>query len=165
MESIDLLYLHNSAEKHIPHIGKKKYYEVLLSAFKFLEKKRDEGKIRFYGMATWSCFRSSPSSKLHVSLERVIELAKEARKEVNEEKAISSLSEHGPHLENGEDHGFRFIQLPINPMLPEAFLHKDWQTVENENMSILRAAHKVFFSFPLFFVCLKNPFLSFNSSM
>jgi len=40
----------------------------LATAFEFLEKKRAEGKIKNYGMATYICFRAKPSEdKLYLN--------------------------------------------------------------------------------------------------
>jgi len=149
LPTIDLLYLHNSAEKHVPNIGLEGYYEKLAASFEYLERKRDEGVIRYYGLATWRCFRSPPSqTKAYVSLERVVQIAKEARNRVNKGKHVGEGAHAGPMHREGEDHGFKFVQLPINPTLPEAFEEKSWQEVDGEKMSILRAAHKVSCLFP-----------------
>ncbi|HEX8921130.1 MAG TPA: aldo/keto reductase, partial [Pyrinomonadaceae bacterium] len=76
------------------------------------------GKIRMYGVATWNGFRVPADDPGHHSLERMVELAREA---------------------GGESHGFRFIQFPFNLAMPEALV-MDNQTLEGEHVSLLEAA-------------------------
>ena len=57
LECIDLMYLHNGIEGQIKDISKEQFLENLKSVFELYEQKRNEGKIKFYGMATWECFR------------------------------------------------------------------------------------------------------------
>ena len=60
-------------------------------------------------MATWICFRAKPTEeKIYLSLQRIVELA---------EKVC------------GKDHHFRYIQVPINVMMPEAFI-EPWQDLK-----------------------------------
>ena len=100
LECIDLMYLHNAVEGH-PEMSKTEFLENLKKIFEFYESKRKEGKIRFYGMATWECFRSSFDNPLFLSLEDVVKLAQEV---------------------GGNEHGFRFIQLPFNLHFDQALM-------------------------------------------
>jgi len=53
-------------------------------------------------MATYSCFRVKPTeNKVHLSLEKVFKLAEKV---------------------GGTNHHFRYVQVPINAMMPEAFV-------------------------------------------
>ena len=52
LECIDLMYLHNAVEGH-PELSNEEFLAKLTSVIEFYEEKRNEGKIRFYGMATW----------------------------------------------------------------------------------------------------------------
>ena len=130
LECIDLMYLHNAVEGH-PEMSKSQFLENLKKVFEFYESKRKEGKIRFYGMATWECFRTNSDNPLFLSLEDVVKLAQEV---------------------GGNDHGFRFIQLPFNLHFDQALLLKN-QTVNGSPKSILDSAHDlgigVFTSVPL----------------
>ena len=92
LECIDLMYLHNAVEGH-PELSNEEFLAKLTSVIEFYEEKRNEGKIRFYGMATWECFRTDKGNNMFLSLEKVIDIAKNI---------------------GGENHGFRFIQLPYN---------------------------------------------------
>ncbi|MFX0092348.1 MAG: aldo/keto reductase [Candidatus Hodarchaeota archaeon] len=122
LETIDLLYLHNAAESQIGRVGREKFMLRMRKAFQFLEEQRESKKIQFYGMATWNCFRV-PETKKHefLNLEDVANVAKTV---------------------GGEQHGFRFIQLPINLAMPEAFTEK-WQTVNRMNVTLLEAASQL----------------------
>ncbi|MDG6997208.1 MAG: aldo/keto reductase [Nitrososphaerota archaeon] len=106
LDTLDLIYLHNSAESQILVTGKEEYLESLRKAFRFYETARSEGKIRYYGMATWDCFRNEPDSADPLELEGVISLAEEV---------------------GGIDHGFRFIQFPYNLIMREALVRKNQQ--------------------------------------
>jgi predicted aldo/keto reductase-like oxidoreductase len=115
----------------IKDILKEKFLENLKSVFELYEQKRKEGKIKFYGMATWECFRVSSDNSQYLSLQDTIELAKKV---------------------GGENNGFRFIQLPFNMYYDQALLKKN-QTLDGKLVSILEAAAKlnigVFTSVPL----------------
>ena len=118
LECVDLMYLHNAVEGQIKDISKEQFLENLKSVFELYEQKRDEGKIKFYGMATWECFRVSNDNSQYLSLEDTVNMAKKI---------------------GGENHGFRFIQLPFNMYYDQALLGKT-QLLGTENVSVLEAA-------------------------
>ena len=130
LECIDLMYLHNAVEGH-PEMSKIEFLDNLKKVFEFYETKRNEGKIKFYGMATWECFRSLPDNPSFLSLEDVVKLAEEV---------------------GGPEHGFRFIQLPFNLHFDQAMLSKN-QTINGKQKTILESAVElgigVFTSVPL----------------
>ena len=130
LDCIDLMYLHNSVEGQT-HISREQFLKNLKDVFNFYEKKRKDGKIRFYGMATWECFRVTQENPLFLQLSEVMDLAIEV---------------------GGTEHGFRFIQLPFNLMLDQAYLTKN-HTVNGKTVSLLEAAQifnlGVFTSVPL----------------
>jgi predicted aldo/keto reductase-like oxidoreductase len=115
------MYLHNAVEGQIKDVSKEKFLENLKSVFELYEQKRKEGKIKFYGMATWECFRVSSDNPQHLSLEDTINMAKEV---------------------GGENHGFRFIQLPYNMNYDQALLGKT-QTIGTDSVSVLEAATRL----------------------
>lgn len=136
LNTIDLVYVHNSFESWYQDVTREEYMEKLRKVFQVYEKYRARNKLRSYGMATWTCFRVPNDSNEYLSLEEVVKLAED----VNEGGLDKS--------------GFRFIQLPYNLAYSEPLLLKN-QTVGNqENLSILEAASKlkigVFTSIPLF---------------
>ena len=100
LETIDLMYLHNAPESQLPAIGRKEFMQRLKLAFEFYEKARADGRIRYYGMATWNAFRVMPTDdNQYLNLQTAFSLA---------------------HEVGGEKHGFRFIQLPFNLAFAEA---------------------------------------------
>jgi len=132
LQTLDLMYLHNAAESQIPEVGRAVFMDRLKLAFEFYEQARKDGRIRYYGLATWNCFRvEAEESEEYLSLETVVRLAESV---------------------GGSDHGFRFVQLPFNLAFTEA-LTLPTQPVEGELMSFLEAAMSldigVFTSVPL----------------
>lgn len=68
------------------------------------EKARSENKIKNYGLATWQTFRVNQSNQaVHANLQQIYQLAEKV---------------------GGKNHGFRFVQTPINVMNPEVFVEK-----------------------------------------
>jgi len=121
VECIDLLYLHNAVEGQINDVSRDKFLKNLRLVFEFYEQKRIEGKIKFYGMATWECFRVSNDSPQYLSLQDTVSIARDV---------------------GGQDHGFRFIQLPFNLHYDQALLKKT-QLFNGSPISILEAASKL----------------------
>lgn len=133
LSTIDLVYIHNAFESWNQDIGRQEFMSMLSAAFEVYEKYRTEGKIRYYGMATWTCFRVSPQEQDYLSLEDCVKMAVRA---------------------GGKDHGFRFIQLPYNLAYSEALLLRSQQVGSENGLTILEAAGRlgigVFTSIPLF---------------
>ncbi len=121
LECIDLMYLHNAVEGQIKDISKEQLLENLKLVFELYEQKRNEGKIKFYGMATWECFRVSSDDPQYLSLEDTVAMAKKI---------------------GGENHGFRFIQLPFNLAYDQALLGKT-QLLGGQLTSLLEVAVKL----------------------
>jgi len=121
LDCIDLVYIHNAVEGQMKDISKDEFIEKLKSVFELYEKKRKQGKIRFYGMATWECFRTTQDNHYYLSLEQTVKIAKEV---------------------GGENHGFRFIQLPFNMYYDQAFL-KNTQKIDEKQISAIGAASKL----------------------
>ena len=98
LECVDVYYVHNP-ESQLQYVTEQEFFDRVKLAFELLEENRRQGKLAYYGVATWNGFRLPPSSGKHHSLARMVELAREV---------------------GGEQHGFRFIQLPFNVAMPEA---------------------------------------------
>jgi aryl-alcohol dehydrogenase-like predicted oxidoreductase len=90
-------------------------------AFAMLEQAVKQGIVRFYGIATWAGLRVQEGSRDYLSLFELADLAREA---------------------GGEQHHFRFIQLPFSLAMPEAYALLN-QTNEREKMSVLTAAARL----------------------
>ena len=133
LKTVDLLYIHNPFESWNQDVSKKEFLEMLYKVFEVYEKFRNEKRIRYYGMATWTCFRVNEDNKDYLSLEEIHNLARNV---------------------GGKEHGFRFIQLPYNLAYSEALFLKNQAIDEEKNLTILDAAMKlqigVFSSVPLF---------------
>ena len=102
IEAIDVFYLHNP-ETQLSYVNQDEFDARILQAFIFLEQAVQEGGIQFYGAATWEGFRKPPQSPGALSLDRLAAIAREA---------------------GGADHHFRFVQLPLNLAMPEAFANR-----------------------------------------
>ncbi|HXV65956.1 MAG TPA: aldo/keto reductase [Nitrosopumilaceae archaeon] len=139
LECIDLIYLHNAVEGQIQDISKEQFMKNLRDVIEFYESQRKENKIKFYGLATWECFRVQPENPQFLELADVINLTKEV---------------------GGKDHGFRFIQLPFNMYLDQALILKN-QKYDGNQGTILQAAKNygvgVFTSVPLMQAKLLSP--------
>ena len=67
--TVDLMYLHNTFESQSHFCEESEYMDKLKRAFEFLESKRQEQKLSYYGMATWLCFRAKPEEeKIYLNL-------------------------------------------------------------------------------------------------
>ncbi|HXA68605.1 MAG TPA: aldo/keto reductase, partial [Bryobacteraceae bacterium] len=103
IETIDLFYLHNP-ETQLGYLGPDEFYARIHQAFIFLEEAVEQGGIQFYGAATWEGFRRPGESPERLSVKRLHDIAREA---------------------GGDRHHFRFIQLPVNLAMPEAFGNRE----------------------------------------
>ncbi|MBC8028656.1 MAG: aldo/keto reductase [Pyrinomonadaceae bacterium] len=117
LECVDVYYVHNP-ESQLDQVSDTEFYARLRSAFESLEKRRNEGKLKVYGVATWNGFRVAAGARGYHSLARMESVAREV---------------------GGDSHGFRFIQLPLNLAMPEALTLKN-QTVDGAQVSTLEAA-------------------------
>jgi aryl-alcohol dehydrogenase-like predicted oxidoreductase len=117
LDCVDVYYIHNP-ESQLGAVSREEFEERLRAAFEQLEHERAEGRLRMYGVATWNGFRVAPDAREYHSLERIVELAREA---------------------GGAEHGFRFVQLPFNLAMPEALVVNN-QTLGGEEVSLLEAA-------------------------
>ena len=117
LDTLDLFHLHNP-EQQLGHLGPEGFYAAIAKAFEACEGFVAAGKIRAYGVATWNGFRVPPGQEGHLSLARLLETATTA---------------------GGRDHHFRWIQLPLNLAMPEAYLAPT-QLIDGGAMTPLAAA-------------------------
>jgi len=99
VDRVDLFHLHNP-EQQRPALGPEPFRAAMRKAFEACEEMAAQGLIGAYGCATWNGFRVPPGAPDHLSLEELLEDALAA---------------------GGRDHHFRWIQLPLNLAMPEAF--------------------------------------------
>ncbi len=119
LDHVDLFHLHNP-EQQRPSLGPEAFRDVFRRAFEACEGLVAAGKTKSYGCATWNGFRVPPTSPEHLSLEELLALALEV---------------------GGKDHHFRWIQLPLNLSMPEAWLTAT-QAFQGERMPVLEAARR-----------------------
>lgn len=119
LECVDVYYIHNP-ESQLGYVSRHEFESRLKKAFKLLEENRSAGKIQYYGVATWNGFRVAAHQQESHSLSAMVEAAREV---------------------GGEEHGFRFVQLPFNLAMPEA-LTFDNQDLGGETLSFLEAAER-----------------------
>ncbi len=98
VDTVDVFYLHNP-ETQLGFLTREEFEARIRRSFSRLEQLVAGHKIRWYGAATWDGFRKKGA----LSLQRLSDLA---------------LEECGP------EHHFRFIQLPFNLGMVEAFVDK-----------------------------------------
>lgn len=116
LETIDVYYVHNP-EVQLESIAEPEFIRRISAAFAKLEEAVDENRIRWYGTATWDGYRSG-----RLSLPNLVKAA---------------------HQVAGDDHHFRFIQLPLNlgtsiPMeKPEA---STLEVARNLGMTVMSSA-------------------------
>ncbi|MBZ5619837.1 MAG: aldo/keto reductase [Acidobacteriia bacterium] len=104
LDTIDVFYLHNP-ETQLSFRTRAEFETRIRRVFAYLERLVDQRKIRRYGVATWDGFRR----KDLLSLPRLTEIAVE---------------------EGGLEHHFRFIQLPFNIGMVEAFVDQPENVLE-----------------------------------
>ena len=117
LETIDLFYLHNP-ESQLGDVTRDVFLQRVKDAFTLLEKKVTQGMLRFYGMATWNGFRVPDTANEHLNLFEIADVARQA---------------------GGDQHHFRFVQLPFNLAMPEAYALPN-QVAGEQQVSLLDAA-------------------------
>jgi aryl-alcohol dehydrogenase-like predicted oxidoreductase/catechol 2,3-dioxygenase-like lactoylglutathione lyase family enzyme len=118
LETLDIYYLHNP-ESQLAAVRREDFNAHLRAAFELFERKVSDGRIRWYGVATWNGFRVAPTDRSYLSLTEMVKIAVEA---------------------GGKDHHFRVVQLPYNLAMPEAFTAKNQQLPDGTAGSLLAAA-------------------------
>jgi aryl-alcohol dehydrogenase-like predicted oxidoreductase len=106
VDCVDVYYLHNP-ETQLGDVSKEEFANRVRQAFSYLESAASDGKIQYYGMATWNGFRQESGAKDAMQLGELADIAREVA---------------------GEKHRFRFVQLPFNLAMTEAL------TLGNQNL-------------------------------
>jgi aryl-alcohol dehydrogenase-like predicted oxidoreductase len=119
LETIDVFYVHNP-ETQLGEVPRERFRQRLLQAFTMLEDTVRAGKIRYYGVATWNGFRRPPVAHDGMGLAETVDLARQA---------------------GSEQHHFRFVQLPFNLGMPEAYAYRN-QAWGKEQLSLLEVASR-----------------------
>jgi aryl-alcohol dehydrogenase-like predicted oxidoreductase len=119
-DCVDVLYLHNP-ETQLGEISKAQFLARVRDAFHYLESAVATGRIQFYGMATWNGFRQDARARDAMQLAEIAAVA----------KGIA-----------GDNHHFRFVQLPFNLGMTEALTLGN-QSVDGKTMTIMEAAEEL----------------------
>jgi aryl-alcohol dehydrogenase-like predicted oxidoreductase len=120
LATLDLYYLHNP-ETQLGEVDAATFEARLRAAVEALEEARAEGAIACWGVATWTALRAPEESPDHLSLERLLEIAREV---------------------GGAAHGFAAVQLPFNLAMSEAAILPT-QRVDDELLPALDAARRL----------------------
>ena len=131
VDKIDVYYIHNP-ETQLEAVSREEFYLRIRQAFESLERAASDGKISSYGCATWNAFRMPPEADDHISLQVLVQTAREIA---------------------GDSHRFKVVQLPFNLAMPEALVSPS-QEMDSKRISALEAAQElgltVFTSVPIF---------------
>jgi aryl-alcohol dehydrogenase-like predicted oxidoreductase len=92
LKTIDVYYLHNP-ETQLQYVTPDEFRLRLRAAFERLEQEAADGRIRFYGIATWDGLRVGRNDRRYLPLSQLVEMARQVA---------------------GENHRFRFVQFPYN---------------------------------------------------
>lgn len=140
IETIDIYYLHNPETQSIA-LSADTFRARLLDAFETLELAVDNRQLACYGIATWTAFRVLTNAPDYLSLNEIVSLATEVA---------------------GQAHHLRYLQLPYNLFMTEAFAFEN-QQVNEAFMSAIAAANElgltVMISAPLMQGRLANPLM------
>jgi aryl-alcohol dehydrogenase-like predicted oxidoreductase len=120
VETIDIYYLHSPEMQHINNTHET-FRRRMLDAFETLEDAVARGHIAAYGVATWTAFRSPPDAPDYLSLTELVGLAFEVA---------------------GEGSHFRYVQMPYNLVMTEAFALVN-QQVGDVFLSAIEAANEL----------------------
>jgi len=117
---VDVYYLHNP-ETQLGEVSREEFAKRIRAAFLYLESAAQEGKIQYYGLATWNGFRQDAKARDAMQLGELEAIARQIA---------------------GDKHRFRFVQLPFNLGMTEALTLGN-QTVAGKQMTIMEAASEL----------------------
>jgi len=120
VETIDVYFVHNP-EAQLGAVDPATFQTRMRAAFEFLESAVRDGKIRWYGAATWTGFRQPATARDHLSLPALVSLAREVA---------------------GDGHHFGVIQLPYNLVMTEAITVAN-QRVGAATIPVMQAAEQL----------------------
>jgi aryl-alcohol dehydrogenase-like predicted oxidoreductase len=120
VETIDVYYLHNP-ETQLGAVDRPTFLGRMRAAFAALEGAVGEGKIRWYGAATWTGLRQPATAPDHLSLPELVGLAREVA---------------------GDGHHFGVIQLPYNLAMTEAITLAN-QRIGRATVPVMQAAERL----------------------
>ncbi|MDF2556591.1 MAG: hypothetical protein K0R71_419 [Bacillales bacterium] len=120
VETIDIYYVHR-LEISLLELEKDEFLNQVEILFGFLEKQVNEGKIQFYGIASWDEFRVEKNDSKYLSIEELVNIARKIA---------------------GAGHHFRFVQAPFNNDISE-IVNLNNQVVNGNTVNTLKAANEL----------------------
>jgi len=114
IDTIDVFYLHNP-ETQLRFLARDAFDSAIRQAFARLETLAERGWIRWYGTATWEGFRQPGQLDL---------------------RCLAAIATE----EGGRDHRFRFIQLPFNLGMVEAFTNHTLEAAAELDITVVASA-------------------------
>jgi aryl-alcohol dehydrogenase-like predicted oxidoreductase len=120
VETLDVYFVHNP-EVQLGAVDRPTFLARMRAAFECLEGAARDGKIRWYGAATWTGFRQPATAPDHLSLPELVGLARDVA---------------------GDGHHFGAIQLPYNLVMTEAITLAN-QRVGRVSLPVIQAAERL----------------------
>lgn len=118
LDTLDVFYLHNP-ETQLRFVSPEQFEHRIRMAFAKLEELAAAGKIRHYGTATWEGYRRPRGARDTLDLARMAEIAATV---------------------GGAGHHFRFIQLPFNLAMPEAYTNGVLEAAAQLGIAVVASA-------------------------
>ncbi len=128
VETLDA-FLIDQPEVHIPAIGKPALNQKLEKVFLVLEQAIKDGKLRCYGISTFSGFRVETDNVLFQSIPSLQGHAEKAAKVVWQDSEAK--------------HHFKVVQMPFNQVMLEAFSRFNQATGQGNVGSTIQAAYQL----------------------
>ena len=118
LKTLDIFFLHNP-ETQLGYVKREVVIERIKESFKLFEEFVKEGKIKYYGIASWNAFLYEETHTEYLSIKELVELAQEV---------------------GGENHHFRYIQSPFNLAKTHAYTYTNQKAPDNKYYTTLQIA-------------------------
>ncbi|KIM11622.1 MAG: aldo/keto reductase [Sulfuricurvum sp. PC08-66] len=117
IDKLDICYLHN-VETQLGYVDYATLLGRVRAAFEVFEALVEEGKIAYYGIASWNAFLYEEGHTEYVSLGDIVAIAREV---------------------GGEHHHFAYIQSPYNMVKTEAYTYPNQKGPDGRYYTLMQA--------------------------